>query len=268
MKYTRLGQHFLKNKAAIRLIIDTLNLRQGDTVIEVGPGHGELTKPLFEDMRALDGKLICIERDAVLLNQIAQDIRYPNLVLKQGDALALLPELITAFKQQKTPYKIVGNIPYYITGHLLRILGEVNPKPEISVFTIQREVAERITAVPPKMNLLAATSQFWAKITIISFLSHRDFSPQPKVDSAIISCTPRVRDPLASYPHYFFLVRAAFKQPRKTLLNNLAAAFPQKTREELTTFISSADIDPLCRPQNLSVEHLKKLSKIVYNGNI
>src|SRR3989344_6086795 len=185
-----LGQHFLKNKAKIKKIVEALNLENGDTVIEIGPGHGELTDELGIMNNEL--RIIAIEKDKNLFkylkNKFSQD---KNIEIIEGDILKIFPSIIHNSSFIIQNYKIVGNIPYYITGYLLRILGELEKKPSLIVLTIQKEVAERICAIrqaqgKPKMNLLAASVQFWAEPKIIGYISKKDFRPAPKVDSAII----------------------------------------------------------------------------------
>ena len=199
-----LGQHFLKNKKKLKEIIDALDLKMGDVVIEIGPGKGALTIPLAEKCRELNCKIIAIEKDKYLENNLRSkiyDLGIKNVEIIEDDILKILPKLTTNYglrttdyELRTTNYKIVGNIPYYITGYLFHILGELENKPELIVLLIQKEVAERVCAKPKKMNLLAASAQFWAEPEIISYVSKNDFSPPPKVESAIIKLTPITLD--------------------------------------------------------------------------
>ena len=163
----RLGQHFLINKTKLQKIVEALDLKPGDAVIEIGPGHGELTDELRNKNNEL--KLMTIERDndlvELLKNKFARD---KNLEVVHDDVLKILPDL--CLKLHNSNFKIVGNIPFYITGYLLRILGELKNKPSLIVLTVQKEVAERICAEPPKMNLLAASVQFWAEPKIVDYI--------------------------------------------------------------------------------------------------
>ncbi len=185
MKQMRLGQHFLKNKSAIKRIVAGLDFYPGDTILEIGAGHGELTTELRVTNSEL--KIIAAEKDGELVNllrvKFAQD---KNMEIIEGDILKILPDIAGALGRKIENYKIVGNIPYYITGKLLRIVGELENKPSICVLTLQKEVAERIAAAPPKMNRLAASIQFWAKPEILERLSRKDFEPAPEVESAIL----------------------------------------------------------------------------------
>src|SRR3989344_1415922 len=182
-----LGQHFLKNKAKLKKIIDALELKDGDIVVEVGPGHGELTQEIqkskiseteqvrygagknqsanwrtkIKNIDPVRSKILEISADLSKINRTSNGVE-----IIYGDALKVLPNLTNELKNLKT-YKLTGNIPYYITGYLLRILGELENKPSLIVLTIQKEVAQRVCAKPPKMNLLAASIQFWAEPKII-----------------------------------------------------------------------------------------------------
>jgi len=250
----RLGQHFLKNKEKIRKIAGSLDLERGDFVVEIGPGHGELTEELRSKNHEL--RIIAIEKDSMLVQELREKFHSaahgPKLEIIEGDALKILPEL-------PINYKLVGNIPYYITGYLLRTIGELDSKPRLIVFTVQKEVAERICAEPPKMNLLAASVQFWAEPEIIGYIPKKDFSPQPKVDSAIIRL--RIKNYESGIKEgYYKLVKVLFKQPRKTILNNLADGLKIK-KDYLAQRLGELGINPLDRPQNLNVEKISELAK-------
>ena len=263
-----LGQHFLKNKKILKRITSFLNLKHGDIVLEIGPGHGELTRELLGHPVTV----IAIERDKTLVDFLNQNFQstfksqFSKLEIINGNALEALPDFIknSKLKIKNSNYKIAGNIPYYITGHLLRILSELEHKPEKIVLLIQKEVAERITAKPPKMNLLSAITQSWAKAEIGAFVGRKDFSPPPKVDSAVIILTPL--ENTGEYESYYQFVRHLFKQPRKTILNNLTsgAAF-LIDKNALISKMKKIGIDPSNRPQNLSLEDIKQLCKVVYN---
>lgn len=259
----RLGQHFLGNKEKIKEIVDSLELKEGDLVIEIGAGHGELTRELV----SVPGvTIVAIEKDSELVSSIEYLVSSnENLEIIQGDVLKALPVLHAKHQIPNTKYKVVGNIPYYITGKLLRILGELKPKPELIVLTVQKEVAERIVAEPPKMNLLAASVQFWANPEIIGFVPKKDFKPEPEVDSAIIKLATRVQ-PLANSDtkNYYKLVRALFKQPRKTILNNLQAGV-KLNKDEITRKLRESGVNPADRPQNVDVADIQKLTRILYN---
>lgn len=274
----KLGQHFLKNQSAVKKIIESLDLKSGDTVIEIGPGEGALTFPLLEAAKKISAKVVAIERDHELVESIKQKVVSGEAEILEGDALRVLPELTARYLLPATSYKVVGNIPYYITGHLLRIISELENKPELSVLMVQKEVAERICAKPPKMNLLAAITQLWADPELILRLKPGDFDPPPKVHSAVIRLVTSDSRLATSgeVEHYYQIVKTIFKQPRKTAANNLADGLnalrrpttsgglgPKITKKEATDLIKSVHLPENARPQDFSLDKLIKLSTTI-----
>lgn len=265
----KLGQHFLINKTKLQKIAEVLDLKSGDAVIEIGPGHGELTKTIIKRLSDLvieNYRVIAIEKDRELARNLRSQIHDLKLDKKieitEGDVLKILPQLITQLPNYPiVNYKIVGNIPYYITGYLLRILSELEIKPLFIALTIQKEVAERVCAQPPKMNLLAASVQFWAEPKIIDYIPKTDFQPQPKIDSAIIKLLPRIRADKTriNAEKYYEFIKIIFKQPRKTILNNLREV--SQPKEEIIKILETLKINPGDRPQNLAIEKIKELAE-------
>jgi 16S rRNA (adenine1518-N6/adenine1519-N6)-dimethyltransferase len=254
----RLGQHFLKNKGALRKIALAMEIEKNDIVVEIGPGHGELTEYLLKENPK---KVIAIEKDKSLALSLPSSMarRAPEashkLEIIEGDILKTLPKF--HFK-----YKLVGNIPYYLTGRLLRLLSELENKPELIVLTLQKEVALRITAQPPKMNLLAAIVQFWANPRILGSIKKTSFSPAPKVDSAILKLALKTKKEMESLPpaeEYYKIVKIIFKQPRKTILNNLCygSGFCKKRLEKE---LLSIGLDPFSRAGRISIKDVQKIS--------
>src|SRR3989338_3558361 len=256
-----LGQHFLKNKIAITKIIAALDLKDGDTIIEIGPGRGELTLPLSEmfEVQNVRGKIIAIEKDRELVMNLSSRIKHrtSDIELIHGDALKIIPDITKRLTLAANRFKLVGNIPYYITGKLLRVISELENKSAVTVLMIQKEVAERIVAQPPKMNLLAAITQFWAEPKILMTLKPSDFDPAPKVESAIIKFLPKTDNLNAK--HYHALVRIIFKQPRKTLLNNLSDSL-EMGKKEILEKLRESGFNEKTRPKELNVEQIRKLS--------
>lgn len=263
----KLGQHFLRDEKLLQEITNAADLENNDVVLEIGPGHGELTQEILKTEKGL--RILALEKDIELTKSLEKKFAlYKNFEIIKGDALKTLPNAIRSLKHKK--YKIIGNIPYYITGRLLRIISELEILPEISVFTIQKEVALRLTAKPPEMNLLAGSIQFWAKPEIISFIPKKFFFPQPKVDSAVIKLKiieqkPKFRE------FYYQTLKMIFKQPRKTILNNINDYFKNQKndseiqKKQIFQKISELNINLGARPQNLDVETIKKLSQVLYN---
>ena len=250
-----LGQHFLKNKSAIKKIIVSLDLRGGETVIEIGPGKGALTFPILHECNRIGAKLIAIEKDRELAGKLFQTEK--EMRIEFGDALEILPGLTEKIRN----YKIVGNIPYYITGKLLRTISELENKPELTVLMIQKEVAERAGMKQGGMNLLSAATQIWAEPEILFTLSPEDFDPPPKVHSAVIRLTTnKIQLEPGKSEKYYKLIHIIFKQPRKTLYNNLRDGLEMPV-ENMKNILEELKIGLKSRPQDLSIETIKLLSE-------
>ncbi len=267
----KLGQHFLQDTAQLARVADYALIGEGDTVIEIGPGHGELTAYLVAAIaHAKNASLILIERDAALIlglrKKFAPLLEKGAMKIEEGNAVEILPTL--AANLRGAQYKIVGNIPYYLTGFLFRVIGELPYKPVLSVFTIQKEVAERLTAQPPHMNLLAASIQYWADAELLDIVPKDSFSPPPEVDSAVIRLATLPKQPAAAaQDHFYACIHALFKQPRKTIGNNLRqlptfAALPKEAREELFKKIGHSSEE---RPQDMHIKSISLLAHLLYN---
>ena len=270
----RLGQHFLINRAAIKKIVAALSLTHSDHIIEIGPGKGALTYPLAKRCAEIGCTLVAIEKDRELAAALtARFSKNPATRIETGDAREILPQLVwklsagggSAFGGEignppagRAGWKLVGNIPYSITGALLRLISELEHKPTLTILMIQREVAQRIVAKQPEMNLLAAITQTWATPHIIATLKPNDFIPPPTVDSAVITLTPRTGAPaLREAQQRYALFKILFKQPRKTVLNNLRAALGTETARRM---LVKQDIAGTARPQNLDLATLTALA--------
>ncbi len=263
----KLGQHFLKDKSVLEKIITAIDFGINENIIEVGPGHGELTNLIVRELKKNNGKLVMIEKDSKLFLELQENFNNSNHIILEGDALKIVPKLVDSKEFKNKKYKIVGNIPYYITGYLLRVIGESKSKPQICVFTIQNEVADRINAKPPHMNLLAASVQIWADTKIISRVPRGAFSPPPKVQSAVIKLTTKTMGiPKSDLLNYYKFLHTIFKQPRKTILNNLVSGL-NKNREELVSGLIQLNLDPIIRPQNLKIEEIIKLFELFYKND-
>jgi len=238
----------LKDAAALEKIARALEIKGDDIVVEIGPGHGELSRYL---LRFQPKKLILIEKDPILANQLRTELgtSFPetDLEIILGDARKILPGL------RLHAYKLIGNIPYYITGQLLRILSDLKNKPRLIILTVQKEVAERIAAKPPRMNLLAAITQFWAEPEILGIVPREKFSPAPQIDSAIIQLIPRETK---EAERYYRLAKILFRQPRKTIVNNLIGLADRTRLEE---FLRKIGLSIKSRPQELNKESLVKI---------
>ncbi len=272
----KLGQHFLQNKTVVKKIIDAIAPKDGDVIIEIGPGHGELT----EEFLHYPVRVIAIEKDPMLadflrkkfqINSKGQKGILPKIEIIHGDVLKVLPELIENWKLKTGNYKLAGNIPYYLTGFLFRTISGLPTLPQRTVFMIQKEVALRITATPPRMNLLAASIQLWAKPKIETVVGKNNFSPKPKVDSAVVSLETRRQTQDGWKQNYFEAIHALFKQPRKTISNNITLGFRSLKKcngiekETVEKYLKQIGVKPNDRPQNLHIEDIKKIGKMLYN---
>jgi len=249
-----LGQNFLQDTYALEKIVAISGILPTDTVLEIGPGLGALTRHLA----AAAGQVIAVELDERLFPPLKDVISgWTNITLIQGDILKLTPSDIVP----ATDYLVVANIPYYITSALLRHLLETSPRPRRVVLTIQKEVAERICAKPGDMSLLALSVQVYGQPTIAATIPAEAFHPAPKVDSAVvrIDLTPAPFIPASLLDTFFSLARAGFSQKRKTLRNSLSAGL-RKTPADMEKLLLSAGIDPKRRAETLSLEEWRELT--------
>ena len=251
-----LGQIFLRDRNVLNKIIAAANLTARDRVLEVGPGLGVLTKELAKHA----GRVIAVEKDKtlaeLLTKQLAEE-KIDNVEVVKDDVLSFLPRIchsreggnpVRGKLQQEsrawipgqalddnplslTSYKVVANIPYYLTSHLIRLLLESANPPSDIILMIQKQVAQRICACPPEMSLLAVSVQFYAEPKIIALVAKKSFWPQPKVDSAIIRITPR---PVAS--------EASFTGPRPLLFPERS---PHKSGDVVEGSVNSLQRAPL-----------------------
>lgn len=260
----RLGQHFLKDASFLAKIADALEVSEGDRILEIGPGHGELTdaiRALFAKTGITGHSLAVLEKDPPLAEALRK--KYENdtrISVIEGDVRELLGT--APFVAENAPYKIAGNIPYYLTGLLIRQISELPHLPERIVLTIQKEVAERAAARPPHMNLLAATTGLWARAELLCVIPRGAFAPPPEVDSAVIRLFPH-KESLEDLPLYMHAAKTIFRQPRKTILNNISAAVTL-SKTEIEEKLRAAGVDPHARPQDLSIENIKRAAILLF----
>jgi 16S rRNA (adenine1518-N6/adenine1519-N6)-dimethyltransferase len=243
-----LGQNFLVSPAALERIVEAAQIAPGDRVLEVGAGVGSLTRQLA--VRA--GRVVAVELDRRLMEPLHEVLEpFQNVQLVQGDIL----ELDVATLMEKSGYRVVSNIPYYITSALIRHLLEADAKPFSLVLTLQREVAERICAAPGDLSLLALSVQVYGEPAIVARIPAEAFYPRPKVDSRVVRVavfpTPRVDG--ASREVFFRLAQAGFSQRRKTLRNALSSGLAW-TKTQTEEICRRAGIDPGRRAETLAIE--------------
>ena len=237
----RLGQNFLIDKRVLEKIVNAANLSSDDIVLEIGPGLGVLTIELAKRVK----KVIAIEKDRRMCEILKKVLKnYKNVEIINKDILD-----VGYSTSHIETYKLVANLPYYITSPVIRKFLEAKNKPRLMVLMVQKEVAQRICAQPPKMSLLSIAVQFYAEPEIINYVSKKSFYPQPKVDSAIIKITPKPI-PKINTKKFFNLVKKGFSSKRKMLKNNLG--IKESLFEEL-------GLNPKTRAENLAVQNWIKL---------
>lgn len=253
-----LGQNFLRDEKVLEHIIQTADLKADDFVLEIGPGTGALTEKLVENSE----KLICIEKDDALAKRLKKNHKTNEKIeIMNADVLEInLPEIIE--KNNFRKYKLIANIPYYITSPIIRLFLEIKYPPREMILMVQREVAERICAEPGQESLLSISVKYYAEPKIIFEVDRKSFWPVPEVDSAVIKITPQKNSSDQEESKKFFrVVRAGFAAKRKTLLNNLSAGF-HLGKDETEEKIKKSGLNPAQRAQELSLEDWKRLSDI------
>ena len=253
-----LGQNFLIDNQALDQIVRAAEVTADDVVLEIGPGLGSLTQHLA----AVAKRVIAVEIDANLIPLLkAQVADRSNVEIVQGDILDLDPADLL---QGATTYKVVANIPYYITSAIIRHLLEASIKPSLMVLTIQNEVAERIVAQPDDMSLLAVSVQFYGSPRIVTNIQAGAFYPAPNVDSAVVRIVldARPRYPVNSVDTFFSVVKAGFSQKRKQIHNSLVGGLG-KSREEVDQLLQEASIDPKRRAETLTLDEWTRLANLV-----
>lgn len=252
-----LGQNFLQDEGALAKIADAAELMPGDTVLEIGPGAGSLTRHLAHRAR----RVVAVELDNALAPVLAETLAgYDNIDLVFGDILE--QDMGALLGADAAGYKVVANVPYYITSAILRHLLENAVQPGLLVLTIQREVAQRIVAGPGALSLLAVSVQYFGQAELVGRIGAGAFLPRPKVDSAIIRV--RLHDqPLAPdvpVRDFFRVAQAGFGQKRKQLKNALSAGL-QRPTDEIVAALESAGIAPSRRAETLSLPEWAELAR-------
>ncbi len=211
----RRGQNFLINPKVIGRIVDVAEINGDDVILEIGPGLGALTKPIADKCK----KVIAVEIDRKLVEILKERLsNYINIEIIKGSILDGTSNL----DLRKKKYKVIANLPFNITGRVLRILLEQRNKPELIVIVVQKEVAQRIVAQPPHMSLLSLAIQFYSQVNAVFSINKSNFWPQPRVDSTILKIRPNKSKIKQEIEDKFFqLINAGFSSKRKYLLNNL-----------------------------------------------
>lgn len=244
-----LGQHFLTSDYAPKKMCDAAALQEGDIVLEIGPGTGALTKEIL----ARGARVIALEADLRAIESLnetfANEITDGQLTIHHHDAREIEPTQFGLINQQ---YKVVANIPYYISGLLFRTLLESECQPNTLVFLVQKEVATRI-ARDKKESLLSLSVKVFGNPTYICTVSRGHFTPPPKVDSAVIAISNISQEKLAGVTKesFFTILHLGFGQKRKQLIGNLSAHYD---RVAVANILAEAKLTPTVRAEDISIE--------------
>ncbi|MCR4325725.1 MAG: 16S rRNA (adenine(1518)-N(6)/adenine(1519)-N(6))-dimethyltransferase RsmA [Patescibacteria group bacterium] len=260
----RLGQHFLTGAWAAAKLASSVGVKRGETILEIGPGKGALTRELLKR-----GPVVAIEKDETLVNflkrEFAYDIASGRLRVVQGDVRNVSDRLLDA-----GPYVVAANIPYYITGEIIRQFLTAKHQPRAMALLVQKEVADRIIARSGKESILSLSVKIYGNPKMIAKVSRGNFSPPPSVDSAVILIENISRaafsDPSRSgalsgagisEEDFFATVRAGFASKRKQIAGNLARAFGA----EAATALAACDISGKTRAEDIPLEKWVRLTR-------
>lgn len=254
-----LGQHWLNDTATLQAICDAAALHQNDVVLEIGPGPGALTAQLVKQAR----QVIAVEFDTRLAVALPRRVLAENLTVVQGDILH--------FDLSKLPkdYKVVANLPYYITSKIVRRLLESSHPPQRSTLLVQKEVAERMAAHPGSMSLLSVATQFYATVQLGPIVPAALFTPPPQVDSRVITLVRRDVPLFADVDpqRYFRMVKAGFGERRKKLRSSLSGGL-QLARGDVDELLDQAGVAPDARAQELSLQDWHRLAHYFALGGV
>lgn len=251
------GQNFLIDRSVLQLIVQAADITPNDEVLEVGAGTGVLTRELARHAQRVVA--VELERDMLtLLRKITQP--YTHIELVAHNLLYLNPQ--TLFEQR--PYKLVANLPYYITAPTFRHFLESANAPRLMVVMVQWEVAQRIIAAPGDLSVLAISIQLYGKPQIVARVPARAFYPAPKVDSAIVRVDVSPQSPLLAQERerFFRVVQAGFGEKRKQLHNSLTHGLHYKN-EQVRAWLAVANIDASRRAETLSIDEWIQLWRII-----
>jgi 16S rRNA (adenine1518-N6/adenine1519-N6)-dimethyltransferase len=240
-----LGQNFLVDENILDRIVSSADITSIDNILEIGPGLGSLT----EKLASAAGRVIAIEIDSTLFPILNENLtEYTNIKLVNDDILEINPA-----HHIGGPFKVVANVPYYISTAIIRHLLSGRDKPTMLVLTLQKEVAQRAIASPGKMSLLSVAIQFYTRPSILFTIKAGSFWPRPEVDSAVIRLVvePFDKYKITDESTFFAIVRAGFSQKRKQLKNNLShLGYPA---DQIDNLLQKANVDGKRRAETLSV---------------
>ncbi len=254
----KLGQNFLVEQEALNAIVEAADLYEGDHVVEVGPGTGFLTEQLITDA----GKVTSVELDPDMVKILeAQYSQTKNLEVVHADILKLKIEDLVEDK-----YKVVANIPYYITSPVIRHFLNSAKRPKLMVLLVQKEVAEKICGMTGK-SFITVETQVQGSPEYVGTVTAESFYPQPKVDSAVLKITvysePKV--PESELKDFLRIVKFGYSQKRKKLSNGLRAGLRMEPAE-VRQLLEKANIGENARPEELEIEDWKRLYEVIKNN--
>lgn len=249
-----LGQHWLHDRSVLAHIADCAELAADDTVLEIGPGLGTLTSELLRRSQ----KVIAVEFDSELARKLPGQFPGKNLEVVESDILSF------DYSTLPTGYKVVANVPYYITSKIVKSLMTASNKPSVAVLLVQKEVAERLAAAPGDMSILAVSAQLFAEVTLGDIVPAKLFTPPPKVDSRVVvlrtRTTPLFTD--VSESEFFRVVKAGFSAKRKKLRSSLSGGL-SISKQDAEQLLEKAAISPDSRAEELDLDDWYRLAGIV-----
>ncbi|MFZ2125230.1 MAG: 16S rRNA (adenine(1518)-N(6)/adenine(1519)-N(6))-dimethyltransferase RsmA [Candidatus Saccharimonadales bacterium] len=249
-----LGQHWLRDRDVLKHIADCAEITPTDTVLEIGPGLGTLTSELLRRSE----KVVAVEFDAELARKLPGQFPGKYLEVINGDILDF------DLSQLPSGYKVVANVPYYITSKIVQTLMTAKNKPSIAVLLVQKEVAERLAAEPGDMSILAISAQVFAEVSLGDVVKAEMFTPPPKVDSQVVIIKTRPKALIEGEKEdiFFKVVKAGFSAKRKKMRSSLSGGLGI-TKPEAEEMLNSANISPDSRAETLRIEDWLRLVLVV-----
>lgn len=249
-----LGQHFLVSKNVLAKIVEAAELTKDDTVLEVGPGFGTLTTELAKCCK----RVVAVEKDRSLLPILREILAsYHNIEIVHDDILGFNPK---SYQLKANSYKIVADIPYYLTSRFLRIFLESSNRPMCMVLLVQKEVAARICATAPHASILSNAVQYYAMPRVVLLAPKRSFFPVPSVDSAVLKLSIVRKFSEGADKNFMDVVKKSFSSPRKQLAHTLSGFYP---KERVNAWFAEAGIEGSQRPQEVALEQWVKLADAI-----
>lgn len=262
-----LGQHWLRDREILDAIAFSAEIKDGDFVLEIGPGLGTLTSSLLK-FAGKNGRVLSVEFDENLAKKLPAQFPRKNLEIINADFLD--------FDLSKLPknYKVAANVPYYITSKIVEKLLTSENKPSVAALLVQKEVAERMAAKAGELSILAIASQIYAEVSLDILVPRKFFTPPPKVDSQVVVLKSREHNMIeifnsknnceVSEREFFRIIKAGFAAKRKKIAKSLSANLAI-SKEQTAEILEKCEISPDLRAQDLNIEDWLKISKVFFN---